>query len=211
MGGIYKGDNTDCADRDGDGLADIVETGGSGDCCTFDPESDCEVGTDPDAADSDGDGCADGEEVRDGSDPCDPCDPVPSCVLPPLNQDCNGNGLIDSCEDDSDGDGRIDACDNCPDDANTDQADSDADGHGDVCDNCPNGLNPDQADADNDGIGDVCDPSTSAPSTCGQGVCGSGSVAMLPIILVALGIMRLMTSGAVRRDARGHSRPYGTE
>lgn len=175
MGGVYQGDNTDCSDGDGDGLADILETGGDGNCCEFDPSTPCSIGTDASNPDSDGDGCSDGEEVDEGTNPCDPCSAPPGC----LEKDCNSNGVADECESDTDGDGVIDDCDNCPNDSNADQADADA-----------------------DDIGDACDDSVSTvivPSTCGPGVCGTGSVAMLPVILLGLGLMKFCVARASRR------------
>ena len=85
----------------------------------------------------------------------------------------------------------IDVCDNCPDTENTSQDDADTDTVGDACDNCPNDVNPDQIDSDGDGLGDVCD--------CGVGLCGTGSVAMLPIIVLVLAYMRLIGPRARRR------------
>jgi len=94
-------------------------------------------------------------------------------------QDTDGDGEGDACDDDCDGDGVLNDADNCECDFNDTQADSDMDGAGDVCDICPNDagddgsdgdgvcddvdncvgdFNPDQIDDDNDGIGDVCDP-----------------------------------------------------
>jgi hypothetical protein len=87
-GGVYEGDNTDCSDEDGDGLPDVMETGGSGDCCSFDPNDLCKIGTDPSNADSDGDGCEDGREIDDGTDPCDPCDFACAAGHVPAGIDC---------------------------------------------------------------------------------------------------------------------------
>jgi hypothetical protein len=87
-GGAYLGDNTDCTDADGDGLGDLIETGGSGECCTFDPDDLCKIGTDRANPDSDGDRCLDGDEVSAGTDPCDPCAFLPSCGTPPAGVDC---------------------------------------------------------------------------------------------------------------------------
>ena len=60
-------------------------------------------------------------------------------------------------QDDADGDGIGDACDEC--------TDTDGDGYGDIgfpastcdLDNCPTVYNPDQEDSDGDGLGDSCD------------------------------------------------------
>ncbi len=73
-------------------------------------------------------------------------------VYQQVNDDCNGNGIGDSCEADRDADGVIDECDPCPLD-NPD--DSDADGVCDATDACP-GFD-DGLDADADGVPDDCD------------------------------------------------------
>jgi hypothetical protein len=65
-GGTYGGHGTDCADLDADGLADVWETNN---CCG--PRDSCHLGTSPLTPDTDGDGF-DGEEVKRGTDPCDP-------------------------------------------------------------------------------------------------------------------------------------------
>ena len=181
-GGSYMGDNTDCSDGDGDGLADATEAGGSGDCCSFDPNNLCKIGTDPGNADSDGDGCSDGGEARAGTDPCDPCD----CGAPPPGTDCCpddpdktdpgacGCGEPDT---DADADGVADCLDGCPDDPNktaagvcgcgTPETDTDSDGTADCNDGCPLdpaktapgacGCGEPDADSDGDGVADCAD------------------------------------------------------
>ena len=91
----------------------------------------------------------------------------------PGQEDADGNGTGDACNDaeDADGDEWADALDNCAATSNPGQEDSDADTLGDVCDpdrdgdglaneadNCPGIANEDQADLDEDETGDVCDP-----------------------------------------------------
>ncbi|WP_224784601.1 thrombospondin type 3 repeat-containing protein [Marinihelvus fidelis] len=62
----------------------------------------------------------------------------------PDQQDNDGDGAGNACDDDDDGDGVNDTDDNCPLASNPDQADADGDGMGDLCD----------IDHDNDGVPD---------------------------------------------------------
>ncbi|XP_063594310.1 cartilage oligomeric matrix protein-like [Penaeus indicus] len=73
-------------------------------------------------------------------------------------EDADGDGLGDACDDDADDDTLENDVDNCPLVANLGQADGDGDSVGDACDNCPALANSDQGDADGDGVGDACDP-----------------------------------------------------
>lgn len=130
--------------------------------------------TDGDLVCNEADGDDDGDGVPDASDNCD-------FAANPEQQDSNGNGIGDACENgDSDGDGvpgedGNGGGDNCPLRDNPDQTDTDGDGQGDACDkdddgdgvddsgegnsadNCPLAINPDQVDTDGDGLGDACD------------------------------------------------------
>ena len=72
-------------------------------------------------------------------------------------EDADGDGVGDACDNDSDNDGMDDDQDNCPLVANPNQADTDGDGVGNACDNCVNKANKDQANFDKDAHGDVCD------------------------------------------------------
>ncbi|XP_071447351.1 cartilage oligomeric matrix protein [Hetaerina americana] len=76
-------------------------------------------------------------------------------------EDADGDGIGDACDDDADNDGIPNHPDNCPLVSNPDQKDTDEDGgdkQGDACDNCPKVANSKQEDQDRDGIGDACDP-----------------------------------------------------
>ncbi len=98
-----------------------------------------------------------------------------------IQQDSDGNGIGDACENDLDGDTIQDSLDNCPMVPNTDQSDT-----------------------DKNGIGDACDPAFSG-SVTGGGGCGcriNGPSADSPangLVLMTLGIPLFVLRGMRRR------------
>ncbi len=152
--GDEAGDACD-GDDDNDGSLDDA------DCMPFDPtvfpeaeevcngvDDNCDGAVDEGFADENGNGLADclepADEDWDGiPDATDNCLSVPNAG----QEDLDGDGLGDACDDDVDGDGILNDADNCAYAANADQVDSDLDGQGDACD----------GDDDNDGAADELD------------------------------------------------------
>ncbi|XP_078574812.1 uncharacterized protein LOC144861014 [Branchiostoma floridae x Branchiostoma japonicum] len=139
--------------------------GDNGPCstCTYEKRQlmcKCEVGY---AGSQDGLTCgldSDQDGYPDASLPCnDTTCKQDNCPRTPNSgqEDTDGDGLGDACDDDADNDGILNSLDNCPLTANVDQTDGDGDGVGDDCDNCPTDINTDQQDTDGDGRGDACD------------------------------------------------------
>lgn len=92
----------------------------------------------------------DSDGVFDGEDNC-------PLAANPLQEDADGDGRGDACQDDADSDGLDNAVDNCPNAPNSLQEDGDLDGIGDICDTCPTVPDPLQEDGDRDRLGDACD------------------------------------------------------
>ena len=190
--------NPDQEDQDGDGEGDVCDDDDDGDGVP-DAADNCPLIANADQTDFDGDGSGDvcdddddGDGVPDTTDQCpatgpgvqvaaDGCtdtdgDGVPDSedccpnVANPDQEDQDGDGEGDVCDDDDDGDGVPDTVDQCP---NTLQgavvdatgcADSDGDGVPDSQDCCPNVPNPGQEDSDGDGVGDACEEPEEIPT-----------------------------------------------
>jgi subtilisin-like proprotein convertase family protein len=154
MGGVYKGDKTECTDNDADGIPDVFEDAAySSLACCGTPASLCDTRTNPDPTpfglhavgwDTDGDGNCDGCEVYIlNTNPCGPGDP-PSCP------DCNNNGTCDQCD-------LFAPCglsqdcnsNSIPDDCDVDLLDPD--GNSLVSQDCNNNGVPDECEPNGDG------------------------------------------------------------
>jgi hypothetical protein len=150
----------------------------------------------------------DGDGVADEDDNC-------PAVVNAGQQDADGDGAGDACNDanDADGDEYADALDNCPSVGNPTQQDSDGDDVGDACndasdpdgdewagalDNCPNASNPSQADLDGDDVGSACDncPLLANPDQLDGDDDGIGDVCDAPTSLPP-GVPSLPISGRI--------------
>ena len=206
----FKKEKAEERDSDGDGMPDIT------DGCPEDPEKTepgvCGCGKNETDSDSDGifdciDNCPnDPEKTEPGICGCGEIekdsdgDGIFDCVdnchndLNGNQEDIDGDGIGDACDEDIDGDGIKNSSDNCVYVYNPrpsliqPQSDIDGDGIGDECDedidgdgilnaddNCPYKSNPEQLDTDNDNVGDACDicPEDSFKAT-DEGICGCG-------------------------------------
>ena len=132
-------------DDDCDGETDegVPKVGCSGQCCELDN------------CDSDNDGWVDED---------DNC----PCAYNPGQDDLEGDGTGDVCDQDDDDDGVADTSDNCPLFPNPDQADCDDDGIGDAC-----SLNCAGKECGDDGCGGVC-------GTCPDGFACSDGQCLTP-------------------------------
>ncbi|KAJ8963403.1 hypothetical protein NQ318_018882, partial [Aromia moschata] len=137
--------NSGQEDADGDGEGDACDRDADGDG-VYDGDN-CPLTPNPGQEDSEQEG---GDTV---GDVCDNC----RYTKNPDQNDIDGDGIGDACDEDMDDDGVLNEDDNCPRVANRDQFDRDRDGVGDKCDNCPTLYNPDQLDSDENMVGDVCD------------------------------------------------------
>lgn len=108
----------------------------------------CDLPTQPGNPDTDEDGCTDGEEIVGGSDPCDPCDVLPSCAA----GDVDGDGCTYS-EEINGGSDPCDPCDYLPSCVNLEGSDCDSNGEIDECEI----LAGSSVDCNGNGVPDECD------------------------------------------------------
>jgi hypothetical protein len=183
----------DAADTDGDDAPDCLDNcpadanpqqqdsddDGYGDACDNCPEY-----ANPEQTDANSNGVGDAcEEPEKDYEDCnengaDDLDDIANGE----STDCNDNGTPDECEqlDDGDDDGVYDGCDNCPNTPNFSQQDTDNDGVGDAC----QGLDDDEDPGEQKGVDDL-------------GLCGAGSLAMIPMTMLGLCGMRSRRRGTI--------------
>lgn len=80
----------------------------------------------------------------------------------------NCPGVVNPGQEDLDGNGEGDACQDCTDPS---LPDGDGDGVREPCDNCPIYRNSEQIDSDGDGLGNVCDSCALQPGGAGDACC----------------------------------------
>jgi hypothetical protein len=116
---------------------------------------------------------------HDGAD--DVFDTCPGLADPDQN-DADGNGVGDACNqfEDVDGDDWANGLDDCPSAEDPDQSNRDADAYGDVCDFCPDYALFTNLDSDGNGIGNACE--------CGDQT-QDGRVDVLDLVEINLAIM----------------------
>ena len=148
--------NSDQYDTDGDTLGNACDSDEDGDGIP-NTRDNCDQ-SNPTQTDRDEDGVGDACQDDDGDTIPDSFDNCPEIATNTAgNEDPDGDGFGNACDDDDDGDGVLDTEDNCPLDRNASQDDIDNDGVGRACDNCVGTPNADQANNDNDRSGDACD------------------------------------------------------